>query len=304
MTFPLSAPYNADMLKTALSKTYSGLSQVLAKTPVGRWYPVKVVGHWVVNLARRDQVDLDGHRLYLDPADSNRMSIRNEYEPLQTKLVKQLVKSGDTALDLGANIGYYTLLLARQVGAEGHVIAFEPDPDNLALLRKNLDANGYTNVTVEAKAVSDAPGEVKLYKENWNDATPSLWESTHCTTSVPVECVRLDDLLAGDDGALPHVDFIKMDIEGAEGKALRGMRALLDANPDVTIMTEYLPSVLENLGTRPLNFLTELKDRGYTLYNIDEEAGTLEPLEPEAFQHRYKGVWTNLLCTKMDTNLG
>lgn len=272
------------MFKSLLAQIYGALSTLLAKTPLARWYPVKVIGHWVVNLARRDRVTMDGHVFHLDASDSNRMSIRDEYEPLQTQLVKMLVQPGHTVIDLGANIGYYALLLARQVGPGGHVYAFEPDPGNLELLRKNIEANGYNNITLEAKGVSDEPGSVSLFKENWNDATPSLWQSEHCTTSVEVECVRLDDYF---DTSTQRIDFIKMDIEGAEGKALAGMRGLLNANPDATIMTEYLPSVLENMGTKPLDFLTELADRGYTLYNIDEETKSLDALDPQAFQHRY-----------------
>lgn len=291
------------MLKAILSKTYSGFSYALAKTPLARWYPVKVVGHWVVNLARREYVDLDGHRLYLDASDSNRMSIKNEYEPLQTRLVKQLVEPGDVTIDLGANIGYYALLLARQVGDEGKVYAFEPDPLNVELLHKNIEANGYSTIVVEAKAVSDEAGLVKLFKENWNDATPSLWESSHCTNSVEVDCVRLDDYFGDESKGMPRIDFIKMDIEGAEGKALAGMGALLAANPEATIMTEYLPSVLENMGTKAIDFLNTLTGLGYTLYNIDEETATIEPLDPKTFQHRYQGVWTNILCTKREVSL-
>jgi FkbM family methyltransferase len=287
-------------MKRILAAIYEGLAKVFAKTPIGRLYPVKVVGAGVARAARKNKVELDGHTYFLDKSDSNRMSIRDTYEPLQTYVMKKLIEPKSHVIDLGANIGYYTMLMARSVGPQGKVYAFEPDPGNLALLKKNIGANGYKNIQVETAAVSNQNGRVKLHKEKWNDATPSLWKSEHTTSFVEVDTIRLDQFFDANPMA---IQMIKMDIEGAEGKALEGMEQTIKRSPGLVIVTEFLPTVMERLGTQPLNFLTRLERHGFRLFNIDEEKRVLEPITSQGFHERYAGVWTNLLCVPEGTDL-
>src|SRR5512138_2867115 len=87
-----------------------------------------------------------GQTMYLDPGDSMGLAIQGTYEPEETEAVLRSVKSGMVVVDIGANIGYYTLLFARLVGPQGRVIAFEPDPATFALLKKNVDSNQHRNV--------------------------------------------------------------------------------------------------------------------------------------------------------------
>jgi FkbM family methyltransferase len=287
-------------MKRILAGIYQGFAKIFAKTPIGRLYPVKVVGAGVMRAARKGKVELDGHTFFLDKSDSNRMSIRDKYEPLQTYVIKKLIEPKSHVIDLGANIGYYTMLMARCVGAQGKVYAFEPDPGNLALLKKNIAANGYKNVQVETAAVSNENGRVKLHKEKWNDATPSLWKSGHTTSFIEVDSIRLDQFFDQNEIA---IQLIKMDIEGAEAKALDGMERVIKRSPGLVIVTEFLPSVMQSLGTVPLNFLTRLERHGFKLFNIDEEKGFLEPVTAQGFHERYAGVWTNLLCAPEGTDL-
>jgi protein-L-isoaspartate O-methyltransferase len=93
---------------------------------------------------------------FLDPVNSLAISMKEGRvcEPLQTQLAIQQIHRGDVALDIGAQIGYYTLIFAKLVGEAGKVLAFEPDPDNFVLLEGNVKANGYHNVTLERTAVS------------------------------------------------------------------------------------------------------------------------------------------------------
>src|SRR5437867_3185244 len=92
-----------------------------------------------------------GHWMHLDPTDSVvSPTLRHfgVFEPFETQLVQQMVRPGDVVLDVGANIGYYTLIFAELVGEQGHVYAFEPDPRNFAFLAKNVHSNRYRNVTL------------------------------------------------------------------------------------------------------------------------------------------------------------
>ena len=187
-----------------------------------------------------------GHKMYLDAVDSLLLSMRGIYEPEETKLVESLVHRGHVVVDIGANIGYCTLQFAQLVGGTGKVIAFEPDPENFELLRRNVDANGY-DVTLERRAVSDVAGRLRLYKSILNRADYRNFDSHDGRPSLEIDAVRLDDYLRN----LSRVDFIKMDIQGAEGLALDGMIALLERSPGVKILTEFWPQGLLACDTPP-----------------------------------------------------
>lgn len=140
----------------------------------------------------------------------------------QQRMVRHLRK-GDTVFDIGAHRGYFTLVVSSLVGQEGKVIAFEPLPLNLQYLQKHLSMNSITNVTVIGMAVSDTRGtahfdEAPAYK---NRVGGRLAENG----SIEVQTVRLDDLIT--EGRAPVPDHIKIDVEGAESRVLRGAEALL-----------------------------------------------------------------------------
>ena len=177
--------------------------------------------------------DVLGHRMYLDAEDSLDLSWNQDYEPCETRFCLSQLRDGDVALDIGANIGYYTLLFARRVGPRGHVFAFEPEPSNFALLTKNVQLNGYTNVTLVNKAVSDTNGRLRLFLSMGNNADHRVYDSQDGRHSVEVESVRLDDHFAGFSRA---INFIKMDIQGAVLPAAQGMTSLLQKNPDVVLV--------------------------------------------------------------------
>lgn len=285
-------------MKKAFSILYATIAKPLAKTAFGRWYPVKMLAYLVARLARRSHIEIKGQRLRLDLADSNRLSIRGNYEPFETQLVEQLLEPGQITIDLGANIGYYTLLMAHSVGESGKVYAFEPDPGNYALLQENIQWNSHTNVVTERLAVSNTSGPAQLHKEAFNDATPSLWQSDHCRSSVDVQCVRLDDYFDTHPEDRTRIDVIKMDIEGAEALAIEGMTRLLTDNPDVMLLTEYLPNVMQSLGKKPEEFLMRLQSFGFTLFDIDETEHRLTPIDTQAFVAKYAMTWSNILCTR------
>jgi FkbM family methyltransferase len=134
------------------------------------------------------------------------------YEKQFAKYVAGLVRPNMIAFDVGANVGYYTLLLARRVGPGGRVIAFEPNPVNIACLKRHLRLNKITNVEIVEAAVSDCSG-TSYFSGDWA-------EGKLAQTGSLVKTVRLDDY--------PRPDLVKMDIEGGETAALRGAENILD----------------------------------------------------------------------------
>jgi FkbM family methyltransferase len=249
------------------------------------------------------EVTVHGHRLFIhDPAVdrllSGHLASGQPYEPFETELLLQQVRPGDVALDLGANIGLHTLLLARAVGPTGRVYAFEPDPANFALLKRNVERNGYGNVVLVNKAVSDKTGTATLFRSGDNSGDHRLAPAAEGRPELAVETVRLDDYFAGQD-VQPRV--VKMDIQGSEASALAGMRGLLSASPGVSLFCEFWPHGLARAGASPQAFLSELQGLGFSLYHVSEPQRRTRPVEPGELLHalpQERDIFTNLLCIR------
>jgi FkbM family methyltransferase len=246
-------------------------------------------------LAPRSTIVL-GHQMYLDPGDSMGLSLDHVYEPLETLLVQNYVKPGQVVLDIGANIGYYTLIFANLVGTAGRVYAFEPDPYSFETLKRNVTINGYRNVILEQKAVSNQNAQVRLGLDNFNNLDHRIISVDDKRRSVNVDVVRLDDYFLGGQES---VDFIKMDIQGAEGLALYGMQSLLARSRAVTLLTEFWMAGLESSGVGALKYLLELKKFGFQIYDVGVDLYPKAEVEPMALLEQFTRQpmkHTNLLC--------
>lgn len=195
------------------------------------------------------------------------------FEPFTVKALRAAVRPGDTVFDVGANIGFFSTLLSRLVGPDGKVLAFEPEPENLALLRANLAANGCRNVTVEPCAVGAWPGTATFSLDEATGSTGHLGsEATAGEMAVGTGKVRLIetrvetiDGLADRLGAVP--DVIKMDIEGGEVRALAGATETL---------AKSRPVVLSELaGDDGADVVRFLDDHAYRMWDLEsgEEVG-------------------------------
>jgi FkbM family methyltransferase len=224
--------------------------------------------------------DLRGAKLHLDLKTEKDYWLGTYETDLQAAL-RRWVKVGWTAYDLGANIGYITLLLARQVGSSGQVIAVEALPANLARLRTNLNLNDLEQqVQVLAGAISDRSGVVDFLvgpSGGTGKMIGSAGRDLEYSQSLAVNSFTLDELVYQQDYPLPEV--IKMDIEGGEVLALAGMRQLL---------IEAKPLVLIELHGKQAGQAAweQLTTAGYVLYRM--EAGfpvvnSLEELDWKAY---------------------
>lgn len=183
------------------------------------------------------------------------------YEQHEIRALCELVQPGDTALDIGANIGLHTLYLSRAVGPTGAVHAFEPDPENLALLRRNVERNGCTNVVIHPYGLSSESGVQTLYVCKGNKGYQSLARMEWSTSEIAIELRRGSDVLRG-----VHPTVMKLDVEGAEPKVLAGF----DDWPPA-IVFEFVPAQLRSMGEDPIVFLQTLVDRGYSLELLTAE---------------------------------
>jgi len=208
-------------------------------------------------------------QMHVDELDCLVLSKNGYYELLITELIKNEVSSGDIVLDIGANIGYYTLIFSKLVGNRGMVYAIEPEPKNLELLYENIKMNSRNNIKVIPKAISDKDKLTRLYLHPQNIGDHRLYDSGDQRNYVEVESITLNyyfNYMIMDR----HVDFIKMDIQGSEFNAFIGMSKIIRANPSLKLITEYSPSMIEKSGADPKDFLLMLKDSNFEIYNIDE----------------------------------
>jgi FkbM family methyltransferase len=227
-------------------------------------------------------VEAQGHKLFLDPRDMGMarafLLFSGRWEETETRLFSSLVKEGMTVVDIGANVGYYTLLAARLVGPKGRVYAFEPSPGNFALLSRNVEANGYKNVILIPKAVSNRSGTASLRIDRASSGGHSLSNFRGGADSIEVETISLDDYFACRSET---IGVLKMDAEGAEVAILDGMSEVLERNPDLTLLTEFFPRAVQGLGYVPEDYIRELARSGFRIYPIDEDRGEVDSLDVE-----------------------
>lgn len=236
-------------------------------------YPLIVgVNNRVIARLKPNVHRVHGHQLRLDSSDSLRLSVLGVHEPLLTSLIEQEVGPGSTAIDIGAHIGYFSLLLAKAVTDTGRVIAFEPESQNAALLRTNIKINGYANIEVIEKAVADTAGSHSLHVSPYNRGAHTMFYSTKYVCShVQVETVQLDIILAGQS-----IDFIKMDVEGAEGLVLRGAQELLRENDDLIVAMEVFPYRMDVSGVSVEECLQLLHSTGFRVYAVREDIASIK----------------------------
>ena len=222
------------------------------------------------------------------------------YEPETTRLLLNFLKARQTFIDVGAHIGYFTLLAARAVEPTGRVYAFEPAPANRDLLLRNIRVNGYNAiVTVVPKVVCDRSGAVSLFLSKEDSGSNSILPSPLVgTDSVSVEATTLDEFFEGE--GWPPVHLIKMDIEGAEKAALKGMRELSRRNPQLRLVIEFFPQNLQVAKVSPEELFQALRVLGFT--RIAVISRSLVPVEtPQDIFDRIPKAsrfYVNLLCQK------
>ena len=238
-----------------------------------------------------------------DTGSLSTLSISGVFGPRDTQTVKDNVFSGNIVVDLGANIGYFTCLLAKIVGEDGKVFAFEPDPRNLKLLRRNIQENNYKNVIIADKAVSDVNGSCTLYSSQKKFGANRIFESKKNQTQdfIPIksETICLDDYFEKQN-LLKKIDFIKIDIEGSEFRAFNGMKKILELNNNLKIFTEIAPSLLEDAGSSGKQVLDFLQEHKFINFFIsDNRKNTLSKITKNELLIQLEQLHIiNILCTK------
>lgn len=226
-----------------------------------------------------------------------------KYEPRTKDVFEQLIYPGMTVVDIGAHVGYYTLVAAKALHNQGLVYAFEPDPVTKNYLQKNVSLNNFeAMVELNLKAVSDFSGIVDLYFGKRDRVANSLFVTPGVSADRSTcEAITLDDFFG--QKAWPKIDLIKMDVEGAEHAVLKGMKNLSLLNPELKIITEFFPENLQAADVRIDEFFNTLFELGffYVYPILDKLKPIILPDDIPGLLELAGPVFVNLLCTK--TNL-
>jgi FkbM family methyltransferase len=206
-------------------------------------------------------------RLYLI---GKRLTDRRELTTLRS-----LIRPGMVIADIGANVGFYAMEMAKSVGPQGRVLAFEPDPFTFRLLQERVNEGSLRNVETYQVALGETSGHATLYCSAYNRSDNRL--SPSHTESHVEECevdVRpLDEFLSARD---IHIDGLKIDVQGNEERVLRGAEATLRRGVR-WIWIEFSPLLLRGSGSDPERFLEKLDGLGMDLFEV-KDRGDLQPL--------------------------
>jgi FkbM family methyltransferase len=180
------------------------------------------------------------------------------WEPMVTALFQHLVKQNHTIIDVGANIGYFSLLSSRLVGPQGRVLAFEPEAHNFSLLQQTITHNAISNILPYPVALSNYNGVGTLYIGAYS-GNHSMLNKTQ--RPIQIRCRTLDNVVS--ERAINEVDVLKIDVEGVEPQVLEGATTMLEAHAIHHIIMEYNPSAWVTKDG-----LLKVLDEAYDVYQL------------------------------------
>jgi FkbM family methyltransferase len=212
------------------------------------------------------------------------------WEPYESSLIQQYLRPGDVFLDVGANIGYFTVLAAACVGDRGHVYAFEPEPRNFQLLQDNVELNGFSSrVTSMQVALTAESGIGQLYLHPENLGDHQLYGAGEDRETVAVELLAGADVFSGRDIRL---DLVKIDTQGAEQSVVEGLLPRLQKSGEaLKMLVELTPFSLRRAGTTGSDFVALLATLDLPFCIVDHIEHQLMPVSVAELQR-----W----CTNVD----
>jgi len=212
----------------------------------------------------------NGFKCYLDGRDEGVSPFIYFVKSFETSVIRVLekeIKNGMTVVDIGANIGIMTLVMARAVGEKGKVYAFEPEPHNFEILKKNVEINNFKNVILINKAVSDTNGINLLKLDSKNYGAHSLHSKViphYNGKKIKIKTVTLDTFFKN-----KNIDLLKIDVQGGEGNVFKGAKNILKRN--IKIIMEFWAEGIRLTHNDPLKLLKELKRNGFFINFIKKD---------------------------------
>jgi len=218
---------------------------------------------------RVDSTDLLGKRLLEQKPTS---------DAFELNLIEKNLKPGDVCIDVGANIGLYSLTMSKIVGKDGKVFSFEPSSKTFGILQQNIKINSIKNIVANQMGVSDKVGSADFFV-TLQSGLAGLGNTGRGTVvqKETVKLVTLDKYFEGQN--IDKVNFLKIDVEGFEGQVLKGAERLLRAQDDLKIMVELDEKNFKSFGFDVADSIRFLNSLGYTGWQINREEKTITKIE-------------------------
>jgi FkbM family methyltransferase len=219
---------------------------------------------------------------------------KRRQDRFEIALLKKYIHEGDVVLDIGANIGFYATILSRLVGSQGMVHCFEPDEVNFKYLEKEV--RGKKNIKIYNAAVAASTGEIKLYLSDELNVDHRTYAPAQYKSTKIIPCIAPDQIFSSSG-----ISFVKMDIQGFETEAVKGMKGLLQANKNLRIISEFWPYGLRQSGSSCSIYLNMLNELGYKCYLlVGDELVELNAEKAMKMENEPKEKYYNILATRSD----
>ena len=240
--------------------------------------PVRAVAQRIICLFIPEQIHISGVDLALNREDaivSGNLAL-GCYETYNLEVFEAMLRPGMCIVDVGANIGLYSSIAAKNLGPSGRVVAVEPDATNCSFIRRTKEKNQLANLTVIEKAAGDIEGPTLLHLCKTNKADHRTYGDGDRTT-VKIEMTTIDSIF--DELELPPVDILKIDTQGFELFVARGMSRMLEGSPDVSIFMEFWPWGITKASASPADLVNFFTSRGFAIWEIDDYRKELRRLD-------------------------
>lgn len=235
-----------------------------------------------------------------DRGISRELLITGFHEKNSTNFIKTQVSKGMNILEIGANIGYYSLMEASIIGKTGFIYAFEPDPVNMLNLQINMSINKYSNVEYYNKAVGNENKKSDFYMSNYGNLGSMIQRGDDMCeyNKIEVDMVRLDDFFKD-----KKIDYFRMDVEGFEMEVIKSMNDILSSpNPPKGMFIEVHSELLHKVNSSALDFVNNLQKYGYNIIKAFYRGGSDFTVDTnndfESHPLREKGYWEMFFTIK------
>jgi len=209
--------------------------------------------------------------MYLDKYEdviSKSIYLQNTWEPSESGIFLDFIKPGDAIVDIGAHIGWYSLLARTKTSDDGIIYAIEPEPRSYKILCENIKLNNYHNIIPINKAIGEKNELKKLYYNLYKNG-PSVYQLFPISNEshIDVELITLDEIIGEE-----HVDIIKIDVEGYEVKVLQGAKNILSRNDKPIFFSEFWMDGLKKAGNTNIEYFEIFNKNGYKILIINDNS--------------------------------
>ncbi len=288
---------NKSLLKDfiGIGLKYSPLSPRSLYLFTRKYPPLLFIVNKIITIMIPDKLEIQDGTIYLNNKDAviSGALMFGVYENVEINAWRNKIKDSSVVIDIGGNIGIYTII-ASKIAKNGKVICFEPEKDNITLLKKTINENKLSNVTLIEKCVGDFSGNGFLNISKYNKGKHTLLETDESINKQEVSITTIDKEVERLN--LNNVDIIKIDVEGWEGKVLGGMKNTIKKfHPK--LLFEFAPQRIKESGYDPVSFLNDIRNEGYTIYDAEKESEEIftdedgKKLSQEKFIDTFKNLW-------------